>query len=209
MGVKELPVNTLEKMAGALASGSQSRATAATGMNHRSSRSHAIFTIHVERKGADPADVTRAKIHLVDLAGSERVKKSEVTGQAFDEAIAINNSLTTLGRCVQALAAGNLQLLTWNAGTSTLDNVPGIIPVPPDYQTKFVVDFADYPTPQIGRNSHLFRPLGLGYANLGALLMASGLPYDSDEGRNVAASDRKSTRLNSSHSSVSRMPSSA
>ena len=50
MGVKELPVNTLEKMAGALASGSQSRATAATGMNHRSSRSHAIFTIHVERK---------------------------------------------------------------------------------------------------------------------------------------------------------------
>jgi len=53
---------------------------------------------------------------------------------------------------------------------------------------EIVVDFADYPTPRIAENSHLFRPLGLGYANLGALLMANGLPYDSDEGRNLAAS---------------------
>jgi ribonucleoside-diphosphate reductase alpha chain len=44
-----------------------------------------------------------------------------------------------------------------------------------------------YPTPQIEENSHYFRPLGLGYANLGALLMAQGVPYDSDEGRNIAA----------------------
>jgi ribonucleoside-diphosphate reductase alpha chain len=53
---------------------------------------------------------------------------------------------------------------------------------------EILVDHAAYPTPQIERNSHLFRPLGLGYANLGALLMASGLPYDSDAGRNLAAS---------------------
>ncbi len=53
---------------------------------------------------------------------------------------------------------------------------------------EIVVDHADYPTPQIARNSHLFRPLGLGYANLGALLMSRGLPYDSDQGRNLAAS---------------------
>jgi len=52
---------------------------------------------------------------------------------------------------------------------------------------EILVDFADYPTPAIAKNSHLFRPLGLGYANLGALLMSFGLPYDSDEGRNVAA----------------------
>ncbi len=51
---------------------------------------------------------------------------------------------------------------------------------------EIVVDYADYPTPQIERNSHLYRPLGLGYANLGALLMANGLAYDSDQGRNVA-----------------------
>jgi len=53
---------------------------------------------------------------------------------------------------------------------------------------EILVDHAAYPTPQIERNSHLFRPLGLGYANLGALLMASGLPYDGDSGRNYAAS---------------------
>jgi ribonucleoside-diphosphate reductase alpha chain len=52
---------------------------------------------------------------------------------------------------------------------------------------EIMVDHADYPTPAIGRNSHLFRPLGLGYANLGALLMSCGLPYDSEEGRNLAA----------------------
>jgi ribonucleoside-diphosphate reductase alpha chain len=53
---------------------------------------------------------------------------------------------------------------------------------------EILVDHADYPTPVIGRNSHLFRPLGLGYANLGALLMSFGLPYDSDAGRNLSAS---------------------
>jgi ribonucleoside-diphosphate reductase alpha chain len=52
---------------------------------------------------------------------------------------------------------------------------------------EIIVDFADYPTPKIAHNSHLYRPLGLGYANLGALLMSQGLPYDSEEGRNVAA----------------------
>jgi len=49
------------------------------------------------------------------------------------------------------------------------------------------VDNASYPTPAIGQNSHDYRPLGLGYANLGALLMSRGLPYDSDEGRAYAA----------------------
>jgi ribonucleoside-diphosphate reductase alpha chain len=49
------------------------------------------------------------------------------------------------------------------------------------------VDNASYPTPAIGANSHEYRPLGLGYANLGALLMARGLAYDSDEGRAMSA----------------------
>ncbi|MGA3177912.1 MAG: vitamin B12-dependent ribonucleotide reductase [Candidatus Acidiferrum sp.] len=52
---------------------------------------------------------------------------------------------------------------------------------------EILVDNASYPTPKIGENSHNFRPLGLGYANLGALLMSMALPYDSDEGRDVAA----------------------
>ncbi|MBN2370942.1 MAG: vitamin B12-dependent ribonucleotide reductase [Vicinamibacteria bacterium] len=52
---------------------------------------------------------------------------------------------------------------------------------------EILVDNASYPTPAIERNSHDFRPLGLGYANLGVLLMDRGLPYDSDEGRAYAA----------------------
>lgn len=50
-----------------------------------------------------------------------------------------------------------------------------------------LVDLSGYPTEKIARNSHDFRPLGLGYANLGTMLMMMGLPYDSDEGRNTAA----------------------
>ncbi len=53
---------------------------------------------------------------------------------------------------------------------------------------EIIVDFADYPTEKIAGNSHRLRPLGLGYANLGALVMLGGLAYDSDEGRNLAAS---------------------
>ena len=52
---------------------------------------------------------------------------------------------------------------------------------------EILVDNAGYPTEMIGKNSHDYRPLGLGYANLGALLMAAGLPYDSDGGRDYAA----------------------
>ena len=52
---------------------------------------------------------------------------------------------------------------------------------------EIAVGYSSYPTPEIGRNAKKFRQLGLGYANLGALLMARGLPYDSDEGRAYAA----------------------
>ncbi len=51
---------------------------------------------------------------------------------------------------------------------------------------EIIVDRASYPTPAIEANSRRFRPLGLGYANLGALLMSLGLPYDSDAGRDYA-----------------------
>src|SRR4029077_4665588 len=48
---------------------------------------------------------------------------------------------------------------------------------------EILLDNASYPTDRIGRNSHDYRPLGIGYANLGALLMSLALPYDSDAGR--------------------------
>jgi ribonucleoside-diphosphate reductase alpha chain len=51
---------------------------------------------------------------------------------------------------------------------------------------EILVDFSSYPTGKIAQNSHDFRPLGLGYANLGTLLMLRGIGYDSDEGRSIA-----------------------
>lgn len=53
---------------------------------------------------------------------------------------------------------------------------------------EILVDLASYPTRQIAQNSHDFRPLGLGFANLGTLLMSMGLPYDSEQGCSVAGS---------------------
>ena len=50
---------------------------------------------------------------------------------------------------------------------------------------EILVDHASYPTPAIAENSHLYRPLGLGFANVGSLLMSMGIPYDSDNGRGI------------------------
>ena len=50
---------------------------------------------------------------------------------------------------------------------------------------EILVDHGSYPTPSIAENSHLYRPLGLGFANLGSLLMSMGIPYDSDTGRGI------------------------
>ncbi len=52
---------------------------------------------------------------------------------------------------------------------------------------EILVGYSDYPTEKIGKNARAYRELGIGYANLGALLMAQGLPYDSEEGRAQAA----------------------
>lgn len=52
---------------------------------------------------------------------------------------------------------------------------------------EILVGYSEYPTEKIGKNARAYRELGLGYANLGAMLMAQGLPYDSDEGRAQAA----------------------
>jgi ribonucleoside-diphosphate reductase alpha chain len=53
---------------------------------------------------------------------------------------------------------------------------------------EILVDHASYPTDRIAENSHRFRPLGLGYSNLGSVIMSAGLPYDSDAGRSVCGS---------------------
>ncbi len=73
-------------------------------------------------------------------------------------------------------ADGEFDVVSYKAAVRTLITAQEII-----------VDNASYPTPSIEKNSHAYRPLGLGYANLGALLMSRGLPYDGDAGRDYAA----------------------
>src|SRR3989449_2172518 len=75
-----------------------------------------------------------------------------------------------------ALGSAEFDVVSYQAAIRTLVTAQEII-----------VDNASYPTPAIEKNSHAYRPLGLGYANLGALLMSRGLPYDSDAGRDYAA----------------------
>jgi len=84
------------------------------------------------------------------------------------------------------LASLNLIKFLRDDGTLDLEGYKHAIDIVISSQ-EFIVDNAGYPTPQIEENSRLFRPLGLGYANLGALLMAKGLPYDSEAGRSFAA----------------------
>src|ERR1700757_3572796 len=83
------------------------------------------------------------------------------------------------------LASLNLMKYVNSSGTFDVEAFKHAVDVTITAQ-EILVDFASYPTPKIAENSHNFRPLGLGYANLGALLMSMALPYDSDEGRDVA-----------------------
>ncbi|KAL8254619.1 hypothetical protein R6Q59_032840 [Mikania micrantha] len=87
-------------------SGQVNRAVSSTALNHQSSRSHSILTVHVQGKDVN-GGTTRSCLHLVDLAGSERVDKSEVTGEGLKEAQYINKSLSCLGDVITALSLKN------------------------------------------------------------------------------------------------------
>jgi hypothetical protein len=86
------------------------RETDSTKMNNRSSRSHSIFTMHLESSHEDTlgnVNYKMSKINFVDLAGSERQSKTGIQGASFKTATKINNSLLTLGRVVRTLATGS------------------------------------------------------------------------------------------------------
>jgi len=102
------PVSSVRACDAVQQRGWKHRATASTAMNAASSRSHCIFTIHLERCD-DPAagtGIRASKLNLVDLAGSERQSKTGAVGDRLKEANKINLSLSALGNVVSALVDG-------------------------------------------------------------------------------------------------------
>src|SRR6185503_1398280 len=83
------------------------------------------------------------------------------------------------------LASLNLMKFKRTDGTFDVDRFKAAVRIFITAQ-EILVDNASYPTREIAENSHIFRTLGLGYANLGSLIMSYGLPYDSDAGRALA-----------------------
>ena len=99
-------VGCAEDMLNCMSAGKINRATAATGMNEGSSRSHSVFCIKIHQRNTETESTKSGKLYLVDLAGSEMIKKTGSTGQTLDEAKMINKSLSALGNVINALVEG-------------------------------------------------------------------------------------------------------
>lgn len=110
-GVTIKTVVSVEEALQCLRLGALSRTTASTQMNTQSSRSHAIFTLHLKQQRLVPSEegdanefeTLSAKFHFVDLAGSERLKRTGATGERAKEGISINCGLLALGNVISAL----------------------------------------------------------------------------------------------------------
>ncbi|XP_048396021.2 kinesin-like protein KIF14 isoform X2 [Stegostoma tigrinum] len=111
--VADLSLNVVTSYAdiqGWLELGNKQRATAATGMNEKSSRSHSVFTLIMTQTKTEFVEeeehehCVMSKINLVDLAGSERCFTSQTSGDRLKEGVSINKSLFTLGKVISALS---------------------------------------------------------------------------------------------------------
>jgi hypothetical protein len=107
-GVTCQPVQDIDSVMTFLREGAKVRSTGQTAMNAHSSRSHSICTLNVRVVRATTGTVV-SQLHLVDLAGSERAKKTQATGDAFQEGISINRGLLALGNVVSTLASKALK----------------------------------------------------------------------------------------------------
>ncbi|CAJ0944124.1 unnamed protein product, partial [Mesorhabditis belari] len=106
-GLSSHTVASLEDTMTQLEIGCQARTKGSTAMNSQSSRSHAIFTVNLQKTAIDENECSyNAKFHLVDLAGSERLKKTQAEGDRKKEGIKINEGLLALGNVIQGLSDG-------------------------------------------------------------------------------------------------------
>ncbi len=116
-GQNEYAVSNAESTLELLSAGARHRITASTAMNAESSRSHSVFTLHLEQSvrssnsnldtaatGEEVVQVMCAKLTFVDLAGSERIKRTGAEGQRLKEGIQINSGLFNLGQVINSLA---------------------------------------------------------------------------------------------------------
>ncbi|MCK9288694.1 MAG: vitamin B12-dependent ribonucleotide reductase, partial [Sphaerochaetaceae bacterium] len=147
----------------------------------------------------EPIDKLNASKVLMQI--SEATWKCGDPGLQFDDTINYWHTCKNAGRinasnpCSEYMflddSACNLASLNLIKYLDDLDNFK-VLDFARDIRTLIrsmdaLVDGCSYPTAQIAENSHRFRPLGLGYCNLGGLLMALGVPYNSDEGRAIAS----------------------
>lgn len=105
-GLTETTINTKADVYKILEKGAEKRRIACTLMNSQSSRSHTVFciTVHTKENSIEGEDLLKTgKLYLVDLAGSENIKQSGATDLRAREAFNINQSLLTLGRCINKL----------------------------------------------------------------------------------------------------------
>ncbi|XP_078314013.1 kinesin-like protein KIF28 isoform X2 [Crassostrea virginica] len=106
-GLKNVPVRNYKEIEKLMEQGTVNRTTASTNMNATSSRSHMVITIRfnqVIRNAGGESNTRSSDINLVDLAGSERADSTGATGDRLKEGSAINQSLSTLGNVISALA---------------------------------------------------------------------------------------------------------
>ncbi|XP_073343995.1 kinesin-like protein KIF9 [Pagrus major] len=104
-GLSLHPVHTLEEALNLLFEGGMNRIIGSHALNRNSSRSHCIFTVHIESRSRTLSDAkyVTSKLNLVDLAGSERLGKTGSEGQMLKEAVYINRSLSFLEQAILAL----------------------------------------------------------------------------------------------------------
>ena len=156
------------------------------------------WTLSGRREPAATSDVSARKLLM---AAAEATHVCGDPGIQFDTTINLWHTCQTTGRINASNPCSEYMFLDDSACNLGSLNLMKFVDANGNFQTdrfrhactvatlaqEIIVDNASYPTARIAQNSHDYRPLGLGYANLGALLMSRGVPYDSEAGRDLAA----------------------